>query len=181
MATTRPTTGAAPTAESIRTGLTATALSRAILENLACMQARYPDIAKPHDWYMAFAYSVRDRLLARWVETTRTYAAREVKVACYLSAEFLMGPQLGNNLVNLGIEGAARDALKELGLELAPLLALEEEPGLGNGGLGRLAACFLDSLATLQVPAIGYGIRYEFGMFDQVIRNGYQVEVTDKW
>ena len=130
---------------------------------------------------MALAYSVRDRMLARWVSTVQTYAARDVKVACYLSAEFLIGPQLGNNLVNLGIEASAREAMQALGQDLDALLALEEEPGLGNGGLGRLAACYLDSLATLEVPAIGYGIRYEFGIFDQEIRDGWQVEVTDKW
>ena len=111
----------------------------------------------------------------------QTYAARDVKVACYLSAEFLIGPQLGNNLVNLGIEAARARRCSALGQDLDALLALEEEPGLGNGGLGRLAACYLDSLATLEVPAIGYGIRYEFGIFDQEIRDGWQVEVTDKW
>ena len=92
-----------------------------------------------------------------------------------------MGPQLGNNLINLGIEASAREAMQALGQDLDTLLAIEEEPGLGNGGLGRLAACYLDSLATLEVPAIGYGIRYEFGIFDQDIRDGWQVEVTDKW
>jgi starch phosphorylase len=164
-----------------RTGLAADTLMRAVLDNLAYLQARYPDIATTHDWYMALAYSVRDRLLARWVSTAQTYAVRDVKIACYLSAEFLIGPQLGNNLVNLGIEAAAREAIRALGQDLDALLALEEEPGLGNGGLGRLAACYLDSLATLEIPAIGYGIRYEFGLFDQQIRDGWQVEVTDKW
>jgi starch phosphorylase len=167
--------------EPTRTGLAADTLQRAVLDNLAYLQARYPDIATPHDWYLALAYSVRDRMLARWVSTVRTYASRDVKVACYLSAEFLIGPQLGNNLVNLGIEDAARAAMRSLGHDLDALAALEEEPGLGNGGLGRLAACYLDSLATLEVPAIGYGIRYEFGIFDQEIRDGGQVEVTDKW
>ena len=119
---------------------------------------------------MALAYSVRDRLLARWVETASSYTRRDVKVACYLSAEFLIGPQLGNNLVNLGIEAAAREAMQALGQDLDTLTELEEEPGLGNGGLGRLAACYLDSLATLQMPAIGYGMRYEFGIFDQEIQ-----------
>jgi glycogen phosphorylase len=167
--------------EPTRTGLAADTLRRAVLDNLAYLQARYPDIATPHDWYMALAYSVRDRLLARWVRTVQSYAAHEVKIAAYLSAEFLIGPQLGNNLVNLGIEAAAREAMRSIGQDLDALLALEEEPGLGNGGLGRLAACYLDSLATLEVPAIGYGIRYEFGIFDQEIRDGWQVEVTDKW
>jgi glycogen phosphorylase len=167
--------------EPTRTGLAAETLTRAVLDNLAYLQARYPDIATAHDWYMALAYSVRDRMLARWVSTVQTYFAREVKIACYLSAEFLVGPQLGNNLVNLGIEANAREAMRALGQDLETLLALEEEPGLGNGGLGRLAACYLDSLATLEVPTIGYGIRYEFGIFDQQISDGWQVEVTDKW
>ena len=130
---------------------------------------------------MALAHSVRDRMLARWVRTVQTYVAHDVKVACYLSAEFLIGPQLGNNLVNLGIESSAREAMAALDQDLDELLAIEEEPGLGNGGLGRLAACYLDSLATLEMPAIGYGIRYEFGIFDQQIHDGAQVEVTDKW
>ena len=181
MATTQSVTKAAPASESIRTGLSADALRRAVLDNLAYMRARYPDVATPRDWYMALAYSVRDRLLARWIDTSRTYERRDVKVACYLSAEFLIGPQLGNNLVNLGIEAAAHEAMHALGQDLDALAALEEEPGLGNGGLGRLAACYIDSLATLQVPAVGYGIRYEFGIFDQEIRDGWQVETTDKW
>jgi starch phosphorylase len=104
-----------------------------------------------------------------------------VKFACYISAEFLMGPHLGNNLLNLGITDEMRAAVTELGLELDDLLDQEEEPGLGNGGLGRLAACYMDSLASLNVPAIGYGIRYEFGIFDQEIRDGWQMEKTDKW
>jgi starch phosphorylase len=104
-----------------------------------------------------------------------------VKVACYFSAEFLIGPQLGNNLMCLGFEDAARAAIAELGQDLDALVAYENEPGLGSGGLGRLAACYLDSLAALRLPAIGYGIRYEFGIFDQVIRDGWQVEATDKW
>jgi glycogen phosphorylase len=168
-------------AEHIRTGLAAGALQRAVLDNLLYLQARFPAIATPHDWYMALAYSVRDRMLARWESTARTCARRDAKVACYLSAEFLIGPQLGNNLVNLGIVENARAAMAALDQDLDTLLALEAEPGLGNGGLGRLAACYLDSLATLEVPAIGYGIRYEFGIFDQEIRDGAQVEVTDKW
>ncbi|SEK08464.1 glycogen/starch/alpha-glucan phosphorylase [Paraburkholderia diazotrophica] len=164
-----------------RSGLNADALRRGVLDNLTCLQARSPAIATPHDWYMALAYSVRDRMLARWEATIQTYVASELRVACYLSAEFLIGPQLGNNLVNLGIEANARAAMQALGQDLDALLAIEEEPGLGNGGLGRLAACYLDSLATLEIPSVGYGIRYEFGIFDQQIRDGCQVEVTDKW
>jgi starch phosphorylase len=176
-----PTANAFRSAEPARSGLDADALQRDVIDNLICLQARYPAIATPHDWYMALAYSVRDRMLARWVATVQAYAAREVRVACYLSAEFLIGPQLGNNIVNLGIEANARAAMQALGQDLDMLLALEEEPGLGNGGLGRLAACYMDSLATLETPAIGYGIRYEFGIFDQEIRDGWQVEITDKW
>src|SRR5215831_69801 len=116
--------------ESTRTGLTADALRRAVLDNLAYLQARYPEIATPHDWYMALAYTVRDRMLTRWVSTAQTYFARDVKVACYLSAEFLLGPQLGNNLVNLGIVTAAREAMRGLGQDLDAIVALEEEPGL---------------------------------------------------
>ncbi|MGD9185441.1 MAG: glycogen/starch/alpha-glucan phosphorylase, partial [Desulfobacterales bacterium] len=101
--------------------------------------------------------------------------------ASYLSAEFLLGPHLENNLVNLGIYDEARRAMEDLGLDFRNIIEQEEEPGLGNGGLGRLAACYLDSLATLEIPAVGYGIRYEFGMFDQEIREGWQVEVTDPW
>ena len=168
-------------AEPARTGLSVPALQQAVLDNLMYLQARFPEIATPFNWYMALAHSVRDRLLARWVSTTQAYTAPDVKVACYLSAEFLIGPQLGNNLVNLGIEQNAREAMRALGQDLDALLELEEEPGLGNGGLGRLAACYLDSLATLGMPAIGYGIRYEFGIFDQEIRDGWQVEATDKW
>ncbi|HET6412980.1 MAG TPA: glycogen/starch/alpha-glucan phosphorylase [Anaeromyxobacter sp.] len=169
------------TPEPIRTGLSAATLERAVVENLVCLQGRYPRIATAQDWYMALAYTVRDRMLARWASTVEAYVTRDVKVACYLSAEFLMGPQLGNNLLSLGMERGAREAMGALGQDLDALLEVEEEPGLGNGGLGRLAACYLDSLATLKVPAIGYGIRYEFGIFDQEIRNGWQVEVTDKW
>jgi glycogen phosphorylase len=170
-----------PVVEPARTGLSVSALQQAVLDNLMYLQARFPEIATPFNWYMALAHSVRDRMLARWVSTTQAYTAPDVKVACYLSAEFLIGPQLGNNLVNLGIEQNAREAMHALGQDLDTLLELEEEPGLGNGGLGRLAACYLDSLATLGMPAIGYGIRYEFGIFDQDIRDGCQVETTDKW
>jgi starch phosphorylase len=168
-------------AEPARSGLGVAALQRDIVDNLICLQGRYPEIATPHDWFMALAYAVRDRMMTRRVATTHAYVASDAKVACYLSAEFLIGPQLGDNLINLGIERNVRDALEGLGLDLDALLAIEEEPGLGNGGLGRLAACYLDSLSTLEIPAIGYGIRYEFGIFDQEIRDGWQVEVTDKW
>src|SRR6478735_2877826 len=167
----------------VRTGLGADAIAAALIENLHCLQGKLPQHATRNDWYMALAYTVRDRMMERYVATvesiTRTHTA--AKAVEYLSAEFLTGPHLGNNLLNLGIGEAVQQALAGLGQDLSQILEQEEEPGLGNGGLGRLAACYMDSLATLDVPAIGYGIRYEFGIFDQTIRDGWQVEVTDKW
>ena len=169
-----------PAKESIRTGTSPETLAQALLDNLYCVQGRPPELATRNDWYMALAYTVRDRLLQNWVQTLKTIR-QDVKVVSYLSAEFLTGPQLGNSLINLGIWEQVREAVSLHGLKLEELLEQEGEPGLGNGGLGRLAACYLDSLATLEVPAIGYGIRYEFGIFDQEIRDGWQVEITDKW
>ena len=165
----------------IRTGLDPAVIARAFRDNLYYAQARFPKVTTRNDSYMALAYTVRERLLQRWIRTAETYLEKESRTICYLSAEFLMGPQLGNNLINLGIYDQVCAAMKSLGLELDDLLEQEAEPGLGNGGLGRLAACFLDSLATLEIPSLGYGIRYEFGIFDQAIRNGWQVERTDKW
>jgi starch phosphorylase len=176
-----PPAGAEASSEPTRTGLSADTIARAFADNLYYLQARFPAVATTNDRYMALAYTVRDRLLHRWVNTAETYYRQCSRTVGYLSAEFLMGPQLGNNLVNLGIYDVTQAAMKQIGIDLDQLLEQEEEPGLGNGGLGRLAACYLDSLATLQLPAIGYGIRYEFGIFDQVIREGWQVEVTDKW
>lgn len=167
--------------EDDRTGLSIETLRRAFLDNLFYLQGKFPQLASPNDYYQALAYTVRDRLLQRWLGTTVTYMDQSARTVCYLSAEFLMGPHLGNNLINLGITEPVRAALDSLCVSLDDLLAQEEEPGLGNGGLGRLAACYLDSLATLEIPALGYGIRYEFGIFDQEIRNGWQVEITDKW
>ena len=130
---------------------------------------------------MALAYAVRDRMLQRWISTAATYTQQGSRTVAYLSAEFLMGPHLGNNLINLGhLRRGARGG-GGTGLDLDELLRQEDEPGLGNGGLGRLAACFIDSLATLQVPCVGYGIRYEYGIFQQEIIDGWQVEKTDKW
>jgi starch phosphorylase len=168
-------------ADDERTGLTAAALARAVASHLRYSCGRLPQAASPHDYYRALALAVRDRLQHRWANTTATYLQPGVRVACYLSAEFLMGPHLGNNLLNLGIEAAAREAMASLGLDLDEVLEREEEPGLGNGGLGRLAACYLDSAASLERPLVGYGIRYEFGIFDQEIRDGWQAEITDKW
>jgi len=167
--------------ESVRTGLSAEAIRKALMENLTCIQGKFPQVATRNDYYLALAYTVRDRLLENWTRTAHRYFEHASRTVCYLSAEFLLGPHLGNNLLNLGIEAPVRDALRELGMDLDTLIDQEEEPGLGNGGLGRLAACYMDSMATLGVPAIGYGIRYEFGIFDQAIQDGWQVECTDKW
>jgi starch phosphorylase len=169
--------------ENIRTGLGAAAIAQALIDNLYYLQAKLPQHATRNDWYMALAYTVRDRMLDRYIKTVEaiTFADISAKVVAYLSAEFLTGPHLGNNLINLGIWEATEKAVAQVGQNLADLFEQEEEPGLGNGGLGRLAACYMDSLATLNVPAIGYGIRYEFGIFDQAIRDGWQVELTDKW
>jgi glycogen phosphorylase len=167
--------------EDDRTGLSITTLRSALADNLFFIQGKFPGVATKNDYYMALAYTVRDRLLQRWINTTQVYTKKDVKVVCYLSAEFLIGPQLGNNAIALGLYARFRQAVEESGLNLQELIEQEEEPGLGNGGLGRLAACYLDSLSTLEIPAIGYGIRYEFGIFDQEIRDGWQIEVTDKW
>ncbi|UCE77058.1 MAG: glycogen/starch/alpha-glucan family phosphorylase, partial [Gammaproteobacteria bacterium] len=167
--------------EHIRTGMSVDSIKRAYQDNLFYVQGRDWDVATLNDYYMAAAYTVRDRLLDRWLSTAKTYKKTQSRTVCYLSAEFLLGPHLGNNLLNLGITEQAAQAAAELGLDSEEILEQEEEPGLGNGGLGRLAACYMDSLATLQIPAIGYGIRYEHGIFDQEIRDGWQVEITDLW
>jgi starch phosphorylase len=159
----------------------AESIKRAFLDKLFFVQGKFPALATRHDFYMALAHVVRDQLLARWVSTAATYTAQGARSVAYLSAEFLLGPHLGNNLINLGLYDEARLAVERLGLQFDELLREEDEPGLGNGGLGRLAACFLDSLATLEIPTLGYGIRYEFGIFDQEIVDGWQVEKTDKW
>jgi starch phosphorylase len=156
-------------------------LTREFLRHLFYTQGRTLEMATPNDLYMALAHTVRNQLLERWLHTVQNYAKPEVRIVSYLSAEFLLGPHLENNLVNLGIYDEARRAMEDLGLDFRNIIEQEEEPGLGNGGLGRLAACYLDSLATLEIPAVGYGIRYEFGMFDPEIREGWQVEVTDPW
>ena len=167
--------------EDDRTGLSIETLKRAFQDNLFYIQGKFAKIATQNDYYMALAYTVRDRLLRRWLTTAETYTHQGVRTVAYLSAEFLMGPHLGNNLISLGIYDDVKQAITELGLDFDALLQQEEEPGLGNGGLGRLAACYLDSMASLDIPSIGYGIRYEFGIFDQDIRDGWQIESTDKW
>ena len=167
--------------EEDRIGLSKEAIKRAFLDNLYYLQGKFPILATRNDYYQALAYTVRDRLLQRWISTAETYTRQCSRTVAYLSAEYLLGPHLGNNLVNLGIYDKVRQAIRELGLNFEEVIGQELEPGLGNGGLGRLAACFLDSMATLEIPSIGYGIRYQFGIFAQEIRDGQQVEKTDKW
>ena len=168
--------------EDDRTGLSVETLKRAFVDNLFYVQGKFRAIATKNDLYMALAYTVRDRLLQRWINTIESYIKqKQPKIVCYLSAEFLLGPRLVHCLINLGIYDQVRQAVEECGLDLNEMIEQEVEPGLGNGGLGRLAACYLESLSTLEIPAIAYGIRYEFGIFTQVIQDGWQAEIADKW
>lgn len=137
--------------------------------------------ATDHDWLNSISYVVRDRLIERWMETMRSYYKADAKRVYYLSLEFLIGRTLTNGMLNLGIKDECEEALHEAGIELEKIRDLEADAGLGNGGLGRLAACFLDSMATMRLPGYGYGIRYEYGMFHQHIENGWQVEHPDNW
>ncbi len=156
-------------------------LKRAFAYNLFYGQGATPRTATVNDYFLAVAGTIRDRMQHLFINSVEALLERESKIVSYLSAEFLMGPHLANNLVNLGLFDEVREAARQSGLDLAELMEHEEEPGLGNGGLGRLAACYLDSLSTLQIPAIGYGIRYEYGMFDQEIVDGWQKEISDRW
>jgi starch phosphorylase len=164
-----------------RTGMEVEVLCRSFVDHLQFSQGKDEHTATALDRFFAVAYTVRDRMMHRWIETQQSYYRADAKRLYYLSLEFLMGRALGNNLINLGMHETMRRALDDLGLSLTDLLEQEVDAGLGNGGLGRLAACFLDSMATLALPAYGYGIRYEFGIFDQEIRNGYQVEHPEEW
>lgn len=167
--------------DAARSGMTVEALRQAFAENLFYALGKHPARATNNDIYMAVAYSIRDRIMHRTLNMLDALLKHEFRLVCYLSAEYMLGPQLGNNLINLGIYEEAKKALDSYGIKIDKVFETEPEPGLGNGGLGRLAACFLDSLATLEYPAIGYGIRYEFGLFNQEIKEGWQKEVTDKW
>lgn len=167
--------------EDDRTGMHPVTLERAVFDHLRYTVAKDERDANLRDIFLAVAHAVRDRLSYRWIQSQRTYHRQDVKHVCYLSAEFLMGRALGQNLINLGLYDMARDLLKKHSVSLADVLEQEIDPGLGNGGLGRLAACFMDSLACLELPAYGYGIRYEFGIFDQEIRDGWQLERGDAW
>uniref|UniRef100_A0A672JAD6 Alpha-1,4 glucan phosphorylase n=1 Tax=Salarias fasciatus TaxID=181472 RepID=A0A672JAD6_SALFA len=139
------------------------------------------NIATPRDYYFALAHTVRDHLVGRWIRTQQFYYEADPKRVYYLSLEFYMGRTLQNTMINLGLQNACDEAIYQLGLDMEELEEMEEDAGLGNGGLGRLAACFLDSMATLGLAAYGYGIRYEYGIFNQKIRDGWQVEEADDW
>ncbi|MEO1273449.1 MAG: glycogen/starch/alpha-glucan phosphorylase, partial [Myxococcota bacterium] len=167
--------------EDDRTGMDPTTLERAVLDHLYYTCSKTEHSATLLDLYQAIAHATRDRLVHRWIKTRRTYLEEDVKRVYYLSAEFLLGRFLKRNLVCLGILDQVGGMLKNHGFSLDAVVEQEVDPGLGNGGLGRLAACFMDSLATLGMPAYGYGIRYEFGIFRQEIRDGWQVEQADAW
>src|SRR3954471_6502682 len=169
------------TAVGHRLGSEATAFKRDVLDHVTYTCAKDLREGTAEDLYRAFSHSVRDRLVHRWLATQATYFERDVKRAYYLSSEFLTGRSLGLCLVNLGLYGVAERLAAGFGLDLGDVLEREGDPGLGNGGLGRLAACFMDSLATLELPAVGYGIRYDFGMFEQGIEDGRQIERHDNW
>lgn len=164
-----------------RAGASPEEIRRAFTDHVEFTRGKNFDSAGAWDRYTALALTVRDRLAKRWVQTAKRYYQHDVKRAYYLSAEYLLGRALGNNLINMNLWDQTREALRHLGVDLTTLLEMEPDAGLGNGGLGRLAACFLDSLATLDMPAVGYGIRYEFGIFSQEIMKGYQVERADEW
>ena len=163
------------------TGFSKEDIKTSFLENLFYRLGRLPAVATQNDLYTALALVVRDRVFRRFVRSTAEFARQDARAVAYLSAEYLPGPHLGKNLLNLEITEKTKVALAELELDLDELLEEEVEPGLGNGGLGRLASCYLSSMATLGIPSIGYGIRYEFGIFNQQIRDGWQSEETDKW
>ncbi|NUO47988.1 MAG: glycogen/starch/alpha-glucan phosphorylase, partial [Polyangiaceae bacterium] len=156
-------------------------LRQEFVDRVRFARSKNPSTATPWDRFVALSLAVRDQIALRWIETQRTYYERDVKRAHYLSAEYLLGRALRSNLYALGMQDEYRKVLGEIGIDLDELFEQESDAGLGNGGLGRLAACFLESLATLSLPGMGYGIRYEFGIFEQAIRNGYQVERADEW
>ncbi|WP_145490314.1 glycogen phosphorylase [Yersinia aleksiciae] len=157
------------------------ALKHSIAYKLMFIVGKDPTIATQHDWLNATLFAVRDRMVERWLRSNRAQLSQDVRQVYYLSMEFLLGRTLSNALLSMGIYEDIEQALDEMGLNLSELLQEENDPGLGNGGLGRLAACFLDSLATLALPGRGYGIRYEYGMFSQKIVNGQQMESPDNW
>jgi len=156
-------------------------LRQGFVDRVRYARSKNPSTATPWDRFVALSLAVRDQLVERWIETQRTYHERDVKRAYYLSAEYLLGRALRSSLHALDMYDQYEKVLADIGVDLGELIEQEPDAGLGNGGLGRLAACFLESLATLSLPGMGYGIRYEFGIFEQAIRNGYQVERADEW
>ncbi len=164
-----------------RVGMDKKSIRKSFKNNLLCTLAKDKFTATYRDNFMALAIAIRDRLAKRWIATQQRYHRKNKKRVYYLSMEFLIGRLLGNNLLNLGIWDEAEEVLNELGLDFEEVRKQETDAGLGNGGLGRLAACFLDSLATLNIPAHGYGIRYDYGMFHQKIKDGRQIELPDEW
>ncbi len=162
-------------------GLDVPSLKHSLSNNLTYTIAKDPQTATDRDWFYASAYTVRDRLIERWMQTMRSHYREDAKRVYYLSLEFLIGRMLVNSLSNMGFLDECRQALGELGTDLEQVREVESDAALGNGGLGRLAACFLDSMATMSLPGYGYGIRYEYGMFHQKIEDGYQVEHPDNW
>jgi glycogen phosphorylase len=160
---------------------TVKAIKENIIHHLMSFQGRDPERSGARDVYKALAYTMRDLLVQKWISTQKTFYAKQKKRVYYLSLEFLIGRSLGNSMTNLGILQDARQAVEELGFDMEEIRDQEEDAALGNGGLGRLAACFMDSIATLKIPAYGYGIRYEYGLFFQQLVDGYQVEGPDNW
>jgi starch phosphorylase len=156
-------------------------IEQSLANHLVYTSGRHTSGATIRDWYETTSHTVRDHLIERWVNTVENYSAKDPKRVYYLSLEFLIGRMLTNAALNLGIDEPVRDGLHKLGVEMEKVVEMETDAALGNGGLGRLAACFLDSMATLDLPGMGYGIRYEYGMFNQHIENGQQVEHPDNW
>ena len=160
---------------------TVTAIKESIVHHLMSFQGRDPERSGAQDVYKALAYTMRDIMIQKWIATQKTFYAKEKKRVYYLSLEFLIGRSLGNSVSNLGLFHDVKTAVEELGFDMDEIRDQEEDAALGNGGLGRLAACFMDSIATLKIPAYGYGIRYEYGLFFQKLIDGYQVEGPDNW
>ena len=154
---------------------------RSVVYNVKTLYRKDMDEATPQQIFQAVSYAIKDQVMDNWIDTQRAYEKEDPKMVYYMSMEFLMGRALGNNIINLQGYAPVKEALEELGLDLNVVEDQEPDAALGNGGLGRLAACFMDSLATLGYPAYGCGIRYRYGMFKQEIRDGYQVEVPDNW
>ena len=154
---------------------------RSIIYNVMTMYRKTLEEATPQQIFQAASLAIKDRIIGNWMTTQKAYEKEDPKMVYYMSMEFLMGRALGNNLINLQAYEGAKEVLEELGVDINVIEDQEPDAALGNGGLGRLAACFLDSLATLGYPAYGCGIRYRYGMFKQKIENGFQVEVPDEW